>query len=122
MAAMGATVLVVSGVAYALSVQCDSTGDQDPELGECAGTNLSDVITGTAQRDIISALGGRDVVSARGGTILSTAAGAGTTSGANSAETAWTAVGAPTTSTVARVRAPLSRHPFSPTPTLSTAH
>jgi Ca2+-binding RTX toxin-like protein len=67
MAAMGATVLVVSGVAYALSVQCDSTGDQDPELGECAGTNLSDVITGTAQRDIISALGGRDVVSARGG-------------------------------------------------------
>jgi hypothetical protein len=67
MAAMGATVLVVSGVAYALSVQCDSTGDQDPELGECAGTNLSDVITGTAQRDIIFALGGPDVVTARGG-------------------------------------------------------
>ena len=67
MAAMGATVLVVSGVAYALSVQCDGTGDQDPEPGECAGTNLSDVITGTAQGDIILALGGPDVVTARGG-------------------------------------------------------
>jgi hypothetical protein len=34
MAAMGAAMLlVVSGVAYALSVQCDGTGDQDPDLG-----------------------------------------------------------------------------------------
>src|SRR5215204_4720526 len=67
MAAIGATVLVVSGVAYALSVQCDGTGDQDPDPFECAGTNLSDVITGTAQGDIILALGGPDVVTARGG-------------------------------------------------------
>jgi Ca2+-binding RTX toxin-like protein len=67
MAAMGAAMLLVSGVAYALSVQCDGIGDQDPDLGECQGTGLSDVITGTAQRDFILALGGLDVVSARGG-------------------------------------------------------
>ena len=67
LATMAAALVAASGVAYALSVQCDSTGDQDPELGECAGTNLSDVITGTAQRDIIFALGGPDVVTARGG-------------------------------------------------------
>lgn len=34
MAAMGAAMLLVSGVAYALSVQCDGTGDQDPDSGE----------------------------------------------------------------------------------------
>src|SRR5215203_3759470 len=67
MAAMGAAVLLVSGVAYALSVQCDGVGDQDPDLGECAGTDQNDVITGTALRDIILALGGLDVVNARGG-------------------------------------------------------
>ena len=59
--------VLVSGVAYALSVQCDGTGDQDPDPGECAGTEQNDVITGTALRDIILALGGRDVVNARGG-------------------------------------------------------
>jgi serralysin len=67
MTAMGAAVLVVSGVAYALSVQCDGTGDQDPDTGECQGTEQNDVITGTAQRDLILALGGRDVVNSRGG-------------------------------------------------------
>jgi Ca2+-binding RTX toxin-like protein len=67
MAAMGAAMLLVSGVAYALSVQCDGTGDQDPVLGGCAGTNQNDVINGTALRDIILALGGLDVVNARGG-------------------------------------------------------
>src|SRR5215218_474946 len=67
MAAMGATMLVVSTVAYALSVQCDSPTDPDPDPGECQGTDQSDVITGTAQRDIILALGGLDVVNARGG-------------------------------------------------------
>src|SRR5918994_4142583 len=66
MAAMGATVLVVSGVAYALSVQCDGTGDQDPDPGQCQGTDQNDVITGTEQSDIaIDALGGRDEVNAR---------------------------------------------------------
>jgi hypothetical protein len=88
MAAMGATMLVVSGVAYALSVQCDSPTDQDPDPGECQGTEQNDVITGTALRDIILALGGLDVVNARGGTIMSTAAGAGTISRVESAETA----------------------------------
>src|SRR5215203_6985860 len=67
MAAMGAAMLVVSGVAYALSVQCDGAGDQDPETGECAGTDQNDVITGTAQSELIFALGGLDVVNARGG-------------------------------------------------------
>src|SRR5215211_3012820 len=67
MAAMGATVLLVSGVAYALSVQCDGTGDQDPDPGQCQGTDQNDVITGTAQRDVILALGGLDEVSAGGG-------------------------------------------------------
>src|SRR5215218_6896554 len=67
MAAMGATVLLVSGVAYALSVQCDGTGDQDPDPGQCQGTDQNDVITGTAQRDVILALGGLDDVTALGG-------------------------------------------------------
>jgi Ca2+-binding RTX toxin-like protein len=67
MAAMGAAVLLVSGVAYALSVQCDGAGDQDPVTGECAGTDQNDVITGTAQSELIFALGGLDVVSAREG-------------------------------------------------------
>src|SRR5215211_3302176 len=67
MAAMGAAVLLASGVAYALSVQCDGTGDQDPDPGQCRGTNQNDGITGTAQRDLIFALGGFDEVSAGGG-------------------------------------------------------
>jgi Ca2+-binding RTX toxin-like protein len=67
MAAMAAAVLVVSGVAYALSVQCDGAGDQDPDPGQCRGTNQNDVITGTAQRDLIFALGGFDQVNALGG-------------------------------------------------------
>jgi hypothetical protein len=67
MAAMGATVLVVSGVAYALSVQCDGVGDQDPDPGECWGTDQNDVITGSQVDDNIVALDGRDEVSARGG-------------------------------------------------------
>jgi len=67
MAVMAATVMLVSGVAYALSVQCDGAGDQDPDPGQCQGTNESDVITGTAQPDNISALRGRDDITARGG-------------------------------------------------------
>jgi Ca2+-binding RTX toxin-like protein len=64
---VAAGLLVVSGIAYALSVQCYGAGDQDPAPGECQGTDQSDLITGTAQRDIILALGGLDVVSVRGG-------------------------------------------------------
>jgi Ca2+-binding RTX toxin-like protein len=67
MAAIGASVLLVSGVAYALSVQCDGVGDQYPDPGVCVGTDQNDVITGTVQRERIFALGGLDVVSARGG-------------------------------------------------------
>ena len=67
MAAMGAAMLVVSGFAYALSVQCDGTGDKNPDPGECRGTDQNDVITGTALRDQILALGGLDVVNARSG-------------------------------------------------------
>jgi hypothetical protein len=40
MVAMGAAMLVVSGAAYALSVQCDVANDKDPDLGECQGTDL----------------------------------------------------------------------------------
>jgi hypothetical protein len=65
MAAMGAALLLVSGVAFALSVQCDGTGDQDPDSGECRGTTEDDKITGTAQRDSISARDGLDDVNAR---------------------------------------------------------
>jgi Ca2+-binding RTX toxin-like protein len=67
MAAMAAVLVVVSGVAYALSVQCDGTNDQDPDPGQCRGTNQNDVITGTAQRDIILALAGFDEVRGLGG-------------------------------------------------------
>jgi hypothetical protein len=68
LAAMAAALVAASGVAYAVNVvQCDGTGDQDPDPGECQGTEQNDRITGTAQRDIILALGGIDVVTARGG-------------------------------------------------------
>jgi Ca2+-binding RTX toxin-like protein len=67
MAAMAAAVLLVSGVAYALSVQCDGAGDQDPAPGLCQGTEQNDRITGSQERDEILALGGRDLVTARGG-------------------------------------------------------
>jgi Ca2+-binding RTX toxin-like protein len=67
MALMAATVLLVSGVAYALSVQCDGVGDQDPATGQCQGTDEDDSINGTAKADIIFALGGLDFVSAGAG-------------------------------------------------------
>jgi hypothetical protein len=63
LATMVTGVLLVSGVAYALSVQCDGTGDQDPDPGECRGTPNADNIEGTdfgAER--IDALAGNDVV------------------------------------------------------------
>jgi Ca2+-binding RTX toxin-like protein len=67
LAAMAATLLMVSGVAYALAVQCDGTGDQDPDTGECRGTADDDSITGTALRDVIFALNGFDDVYAGDG-------------------------------------------------------
>jgi Ca2+-binding RTX toxin-like protein len=67
LAAMSATVLMVSGVAYALAVTCDGTGDRDPDTGECRGTAEDDVITGTALRDVIFALNGFDDVFAGDG-------------------------------------------------------
>jgi Ca2+-binding RTX toxin-like protein len=67
MATMGATVLLMSGVAYALTVQCDGAGDQDPAAGQCRGTLGDDDITGTDQKDSIVALRGFDDVLAGGG-------------------------------------------------------
>jgi hypothetical protein len=67
MALMGATVLLASGVAYALTVQCDGVGDQDPATGQCRGTTEDDQITGTEQSDTIFALNGFDEVFAGAG-------------------------------------------------------
>jgi Ca2+-binding RTX toxin-like protein len=63
LATMVTGVLLVSGVAYALSVQCDGTGDQDPDPGECQGTQNADSISSTYVRDqLIKALDGNDDV------------------------------------------------------------
>lgn len=68
LAVVGSVLLVAfAGVAYALTVQCDGTGDQDPDPGQCQGTEQSDFIAGTDVRDVIFALGGFDDVDARGG-------------------------------------------------------
>jgi Ca2+-binding RTX toxin-like protein len=88
MAAMGAAVLLASGAAYALSVQCDGAGDQDPDPGQCRGTNQNDVIIGTAQRDIIFALAGFDQVSSLGGQdVLNGGSNADTLAGGNDNDT-----------------------------------
>jgi Ca2+-binding RTX toxin-like protein len=64
MATMALGVLLVSGVAYALSVTCDGTGDQDPDPGECQGTPNADRISGTdVAAEQIYALAGADDVS-----------------------------------------------------------
>ena len=44
LAAMVTGVLLVGGVAYAASVTCDGTNDQDPDPGECQGTLNADRI------------------------------------------------------------------------------
>ena len=63
LATMVTGVLLVSGVAYALSVQCDGTGDQDPHPGECRGTSNADRILGTdVGAEVIIALAGNDAV------------------------------------------------------------
>jgi hypothetical protein len=60
-------VLVVGGVAYALSVQCGGEGDQNPNPFGCAGTPQDDTIIGTEGAETIDARGGDDRVEARGG-------------------------------------------------------
>jgi Ca2+-binding RTX toxin-like protein len=67
MAAMGATVLLATGVAYALSVRCDAASDPDPDPGQCQGTQEDDDIFGTVRSDTIRALNGFDNVIARAG-------------------------------------------------------
>jgi Ca2+-binding RTX toxin-like protein len=67
MVAMGAAVLLASGVAYALSVQCDGAGDQDPDLGQCEGTDNADTLNGTANDDDMRGLMGQDTLNAAAG-------------------------------------------------------
>jgi hypothetical protein len=67
MATMLFAVFMIGGVAYALTIQCDGTGDQDPDEGVCFGTDKSDTITGTLDPDFIVGFGGRDSVFGEGG-------------------------------------------------------
>jgi Ca2+-binding RTX toxin-like protein len=69
-AMMAAALFGVSGVAYALTIQCDGTGDQDSDPGECAGTEDPDTITGTSGDDFILAYGGIDSVKGLAGNDL----------------------------------------------------
>jgi Ca2+-binding RTX toxin-like protein len=75
MATMALTLLVVGGVAYALTVQCDGEGDQNLAEGICEGTLASDNITGTSGDDEIHAKAENDTVDALGG--IDTVRGAG---------------------------------------------
>ncbi|HEX5848897.1 MAG TPA: hypothetical protein VFY59_06840 [Rubrobacter sp.] len=67
LATIGATVLLASGVAYALDVRCDAASDPDTAPGQCLGTPDDDEIFGTARPDVIRALNGFDDVFARAG-------------------------------------------------------
>jgi hypothetical protein len=60
-------VLVFGGVAYALTIQCDGEGDQDPRLLFCLGTPDSDNITGTTAGEFINTQGGNNRVRALAG-------------------------------------------------------
>jgi Ca2+-binding RTX toxin-like protein len=60
--AMAAALVAASGVAYALSVQCDGAGDQDPDPGQCKGTQASENIYGTSGDDVIYANSGDDKI------------------------------------------------------------
>jgi Ca2+-binding RTX toxin-like protein len=65
--AMATAVVVASGVALAVSIQCPNRED-----GTCVGTPNGDRITGTPDPDFIRARGGGgDVLGARGGADLS---------------------------------------------------
>jgi hypothetical protein len=48
-------VLVIGGVAYALTIQCDGAGHQNPSVGVCDGTNGPDKLVGTNQPDRMNA-------------------------------------------------------------------
>jgi Ca2+-binding RTX toxin-like protein len=69
--AMATALVVVGGVAYALTFTCDDPGDQpgdqNPALGTCWGTEVSDNITGTSGDDVIHAKAEDDFVDAKGG-------------------------------------------------------
>jgi Ca2+-binding RTX toxin-like protein len=69
LATMSFAVLVISGVAHALTIQCDDAvgTDQDPDLGFCEGTAQGDTITGNPYSDVINARGGDDTINALGG-------------------------------------------------------
>jgi len=60
-------VLVVGGVAYALTFTCDTPDDANPVTGQCLGTSDSDNITGTTGDDTIDSDPGNDRVSALAG-------------------------------------------------------
>ena len=62
MATMSFAVLVIGGVAYALTFTCDTNLDADPDTGECKGTPRDDHIDGTEDPDNIDARAGADVV------------------------------------------------------------
>jgi Ca2+-binding RTX toxin-like protein len=66
--AMAVALVVVGGVAYALTtIPCDGERDQDAATGSCLGTEDSDKIIGTSGDDRILAMGSRDRVFGEGG-------------------------------------------------------
>jgi Ca2+-binding RTX toxin-like protein len=67
LATMGVALVVIGGVAYALTFTCDTAADPNRSLGECSGTEDSDNITGTSGADVIHAKAGNDTVDAQGG-------------------------------------------------------
>jgi Ca2+-binding RTX toxin-like protein len=62
MATTAVALVMASGVAVALAVQCDGAGDQDAKSKKCAGTNQGDNIKGNPYREVIQGLGGDDFV------------------------------------------------------------
>jgi Ca2+-binding RTX toxin-like protein len=65
---VGAVFLLLgSGIAYALSITCDGAGDQDPDNGQCLGTDGNDKILGTSGVDEIQGLKGKDNIRPQSG-------------------------------------------------------
>jgi Ca2+-binding RTX toxin-like protein len=66
--AMAAALVVVGGVAYAATfITCDTPEDQDPDAGQCRGTEEVDSINATESADEVRALAGDDFVDGLGG-------------------------------------------------------
>jgi RTX calcium-binding nonapeptide repeat (4 copies) len=87
LAAMALMVGVAASVAWALTIQCDGTGDQSPEPGNCRGTHEDDKITGTADDDSIIALHGNDTIKGlTGNDALSGGTGSNTVIGGQGAD------------------------------------